>query len=230
MVSALLSFITILSLVGTAGAGASNAVRISQVYGGGGTLSGYTAWNADYVELFNLGPTPVDLSGWALEYGTPSGAYATSANNLFVFPDGASIAPCSYLLVAMEEGLSGFPLPVTPDYSGTLQFSTTSGKVALFNTSVPNVTCGAIDPSNLVDKVSYGSANCPETASVGPLSIALVAVRNGDGTVDTDDNSSDFTRVEYAEPRSSQSPANGECLAVPARPSTWGKVKEIYRR
>ena len=50
------------------------------------------------------------------------------------------------------------------------------------------------------------------------------------GTVDTDDNASDFELVEYAEPRNSASPANGECLAVPAAPTTWGKVKEIYRR
>ncbi len=208
---------------------ASNAVRISQVYGGGGGISGNAAWDSDYIELFNLGPTPVDLSGWSLEYGTPTGNYGTSASNIFTFPEGASIAPCSYVLVAMAAGFSGLPLPVNADYAGTLQLSATSGKVALFNTAAPNVSCGGIIPATLVDKVSYGSANCPENTGCGPLTVSQIAVRNGDGMDDTDDNSVDFTRIAFAEPHSSESGANSACLSVPANPSTWGKVKEIYR-
>src|SRR5207247_2642823 len=43
-------------------------VKISQIYGGGGN-SGSTYTN-DFVELFNQGPNPIDLSGWSIQYGS----------------------------------------------------------------------------------------------------------------------------------------------------------------
>jgi hypothetical protein len=213
-----------------ASSNAANPVRISQVYSGGGAISGNTAWDSDYVELFNLSPGPVDLSGWTIEYGTPSGAYGSSAGNIFTFPQGASIAACGYVLVAMTPGLGGFPLPVNPDYNGTLQLNAASGKVGLFSAPNPNTTCGAIIPGTLVDKVSYGSANCPENTATGPLNVSLVDVRNNAGMDDTDDNFNDFTREEFAEPRSSESGPNLECLATPTQNNTWGQIKGIYRR
>jgi hypothetical protein len=224
------SLFLIAALACVASAEAAQSVRISQVYGGGGAISGNTAWDQDYVELFNAGGTPVDLSGWAIEYGAPTGAYGSAANNVFVFPDGASIAPCSYVLVAMDFGPGGLPLPVPADYQGTLQMSATNGKVALFNSSNPNVSCAAIPLAALVDKVSYGTGNCPEVAATSALTVSHVAVRNGDGMDDTDDNLSDFTRVQFGEPRNSESEPNLSCLATPTRNSTWGEVKGIYRR
>jgi hypothetical protein len=210
---------------------AANSVRISQVYGGGGTISGNTARDSDYVELFNASATPVDLTGWTIEYASPTGNYGSAANNIFTFPEGASILPCSYVLVAMDAGLSGFPLPVEADYFGTLQMSATNGKVGLFNAPNVNTSCGGILPGTLVDKVSYGTGNCPETAATGALSVSLVDVRNLGGMTDTDDNLSDFTREAFAEPRSSASERNLECLAVPAgQDATWGKIKSIYRK
>ena len=57
----------------------ANAVRISQVYGGGGG-SGF--YKNDYVELFNAGTTSALLTGWSLQYGSATGNYASSATNL----------------------------------------------------------------------------------------------------------------------------------------------------
>ncbi len=52
------------ALVGTSGAlAACSSITISQVYGGGGN-SGATFKN-DFIELYNLGNAPVNLTGWS---------------------------------------------------------------------------------------------------------------------------------------------------------------------
>ena len=96
-------------------------VKISQVYTGGGLTTGTPTYNYDYVELFNAGDAPVDLSGWALEYGSASGTWASTTTNIFTFPAGATIQPCGYLLVASTSASSaGAALPVSSDYNFTL--------------------------------------------------------------------------------------------------------------
>src|SRR6476469_10019439 len=50
---------------------ASPDVVISQVYGGGGN-SGATYTN-DFVELYNRGTGPVDLTGWSVQYASAAG-------------------------------------------------------------------------------------------------------------------------------------------------------------
>src|SRR5262245_35589089 len=51
----------------------STSVVISQVYGGGGN-SGAPLTN-DYVELFNLTSSPINLTGWSLQYASATGAF-----------------------------------------------------------------------------------------------------------------------------------------------------------
>jgi hypothetical protein len=195
---------------------AANAVRISQVYGGGGSAS--AAYFNDYVELFNSTGVAVDISGWTLEYGSATGNWGSSALNIFTFPQGTFIQPCKYVLVALSSGGGGAPLPVTPDFTGTLTLSGTTGKVALFTQAAgnANVACGAEAPGTLVDKVSYGTGNCPETTNVGTLSSLTAAIRKLGGMTDTDNNSSDFTIEGSFAPRNSQSPATRS--ASPPRP------------
>jgi hypothetical protein len=207
---------------------AANPVRISQVYGGGG--SGTAAYFDDYVEIFNSSGSAVSLTGWTLEYGSATGNWGSSALNIFAFPAGASIAPCSYVLIGLSNGGGGAPLPVTPDYTGTLTLSGTSGKVALFSTATgnANVACGA-EAGPIVDKVAYGTSNCPETAAVPALTSLSGAIRKLGGLTDTDSNVSDFTVETSFAPHNSHSPANSQCLATPTIPGTWGKVKSLYR-
>ena len=53
-------------------AAASNAqVVISQVYGGGGN-SGATLKN-DFIEIFNVGTSTVDLSAYSVQYSSATG-------------------------------------------------------------------------------------------------------------------------------------------------------------
>ena len=211
-------------------ASAANQVRISQVYGGGGATSGSPAYNVDYVELFNSGGTPVNIGGWTIEYGSATGLWGSSASNIFTFPADTFIQPCRYILVGCgTPGSGGAPLSPAADFSGGLTISATSGKVALFSAVNTNLACGAELPGTLVDKVSFGTANCPEGTNVGALTNVKAAVRNGGGMTDTDNNSADFTVVLNATPRNSASPPNGECIATPAAPSSWGAVKSIYR-
>ena len=49
----------------------STTVVISQVYGGGGNSG--APWHNDYIELFNLGGSAVDLTGWTVQYASAAG-------------------------------------------------------------------------------------------------------------------------------------------------------------
>ncbi|MFM7101043.1 MAG: lamin tail domain-containing protein, partial [Verrucomicrobiota bacterium] len=58
-------------------------VRISRVYGGGGsTISKY---QRDYIEIYNSSCDAVNIGGWALEYGSATGAWGghQSTSSLF---------------------------------------------------------------------------------------------------------------------------------------------------
>ena len=187
-------------------------LRISQVYGGGGSTSATATYNKDYVELFNAGSTPINLAGYVLEYGSATGNWGSAATNYFIFPKGAIIQPCSYLLVASTAASTGGAnLPVAPEYLFTISMSASNGKIGLFNALNANLACGSEIAGTLVDKVAYGTANCAEGTAVAALSNTTGAVRNGDGLDDTDSNVADFTVVTGPVPRNSASAANPNC-------------------
>jgi hypothetical protein len=225
-------FATTLALLAVCAAPAlaANQVRISQAYGGGGGSTG--TYLRDYVEIYNSGVTPVNIGGWVLEYGSATGNWGSSAGNIFTFPLGTIIQPCQYMLLeAGANGTAGAALPVPADFqTATSGFSMAagSGKVGLFNAANANLACGAELPGTLVDKVAYGTSNCPEVTAVGLLSSTQGAVRNAAGATDTDNNVNDFTIVGNPVPRNSSS-FNPNCLATPTKSGTWGQVKSIYR-
>jgi len=220
---------TLIAMVAIASSAfAANQVRISQVYGGGGASTGSPTYNQDYVEIFNSGGTSVSIAGWTVEYGSSAGNWGSSSSNIFTFPAGASIAPCSYVLVAMTASSAGGTIPVTPDYSGTLAMSATAGKVALFTATNSNVACGS--ETGLVDKVAYGGNTCAEGGTgTGALSTTSGAVRNNGGLTDTDVNGNDFTVTTAPTPRNSASSPNPNCFVTPSLKSTWGTLKMLYR-
>jgi predicted extracellular nuclease len=57
---------------GIPAAAVSPNIVISQVDGGGGN-SGATIKN-DFIELYNRGTIPVDVTGWTVQYGSASGS------------------------------------------------------------------------------------------------------------------------------------------------------------
>jgi hypothetical protein len=214
-------------------ASASNVVRISQVYGAGGN-----AYKCDYIELFNNSGSPVNIGGWSVQYGSSTGSsFGSSTYNYALIPAGAVIPACGYYLIRGNCSTAGADLPVTPDLQPatpavwSFNFSGTAGKVALFSDQVFNRTCVQAQASpNLVDLVGYGGANCFETATAPAGDNFSVLVRAGGGTVDTDNNSADFSKVAQPYPmHNSASPQNVDCLAVPTLGTTWGRLKTIYR-
>ncbi len=217
---------------------AASDVRISQVFGGNSATNYY---NQDYIELFNSSGVDVDISGWAVQYsssaatagwGSSGATYAT----FFVFPAGAKIKACSYLLLGCAETTGATnTIPVAFDYEvpgvGYLNLSATTGKVGLFSSpyTATGVCPDAVAVPTLLDKVAFGTAGCPEGAASAPAPSGTLAIfRANGGMQDTDQNGADFTTGTPA-PRNSLTAINPLCSPVPAVPTTWGKVKTIYR-
>lgn len=218
-------------------ADAASAVRISQVYGGGGGSSGY--YVDDYVELFNNSGSPVNIGGWALMYGSATGtSFGSTSGNASLIPANTMIPACGYFLIRVgTTGTGGLALPVTPDLSTAgPNISASTGKIALVdNQTIPGPVCAGnvmgMEPSPIIDAVGWGpTANCYEASVFATATSNQQAiVRGGDGVSDTDNNSADFSIVTNPVPRNSSSPANTQCLATPNMPGTWGRVKVLYR-
>ncbi|MDT4968945.1 MAG: uncharacterized protein QOJ64_3682, partial [Acidobacteriota bacterium] len=175
-------------------------VVISQLYGGGGN-SGAT-YTHDFIELFNRGTIPVDLTGWTVQYTSSAGTtwQATSLSG--------TLLPGQYYLVQEASNAAvGSPLP-TPDSTGTIVMAATAGKVALVNTT--GLLSGACPSSgSIIDLVGYGSgANCFEGSGPAPAPSATAAdVRANGGCTDTNNNASDFA-ASAPTPRNTSTPVN----------------------
>jgi hypothetical protein len=188
---------------------ASPDVVVSQVYAGGGNAGAPFA--NDFVELFNRGSTAVDVAGWTIQYASAAGAnwQATALSG--------SIAPGRHYLVQLASGAVGGALP-TPDATGTTNLAVSGGKVAVVREATL-LTCGATAGScasaaSVADLVGYGTAADYEgSAAAGGIDNTTAATRDGEGCVDTDDNSADFAAVAPAPRNSSSAPT--ACGAAP---------------
>ncbi|MGE0452649.1 MAG: lamin tail domain-containing protein [Vicinamibacteria bacterium] len=196
----------------TAPAAASSDVVISQVYGGGGN-SGATLTN-DFVELFNRGAAPVDVTGWSVQYASSAGT-SWQLTTL-----SGSIAPGQYYLVQEAAGAGGSVSLPTPDATGGIAMAASSGKVALVSASAAlsgacPVTAGT---PGLVDFVGFGAANCFEGGGATPtLTNPTAALRASNGCADTDSNAADFA-TGAPNPRNTAAPAFS-CGGAPSNPA-----------
>ncbi len=183
----------------------STSIVISQVYGGGGN-SGATYKN-DFIELYNLGPTAVNVTGWTVQYASSAG---TTWNKT---PLSGTIQPGKYYLIQEAAGSGGTVDLPTPDATGTLALSATAGKVALVSNST---TLTGACPTGLVDFLGFGSATtCSETTPTANLSNTTAAIRKNNGATDTDNNSADFS-IGSPNPRNSAYPFGATGLATPS--------------
>jgi Lamin Tail Domain len=180
--------------------GATTNVVISQVFAGGGNAGAPFA--NDFIELLNRGTTPVDVSGWTIQYAS---AASTSWSTTLL---AGTLAPGHYYLVQLASGgTAGSALPV-PDATGTTNLAATGGKVALVQDATA-LTCGATPGSctTVEDFVGYGAATDYEGAAAAPaLSSTTAAVRAAAGCTDSNANSTDFTAA-LPSPRNSTTPA-----------------------
>lgn len=174
----------------------STSLVISEVYGGGGNAG--APFTNDFVELRNIGTTPIALDGWSLQYASASGSTWT----LTALPN-VMLDPGKYFLVQEASGgANGAPLP-TPDAVGAIGMGSAAGKVALVSSTAPLTgSC----PAGSSDLVGYGTANCFEGTGAAPApSNALSDQRKGGGRAETDDNAADFEALAPA-PQNTTSP------------------------
>jgi hypothetical protein len=178
--------------VGDCAANSASTLVISQVYGGGGNSN--AIYNADFVELYNRGGAPVDMTGLSLQYAsaTAAGGFTDLTG---IVPLSGTINPGQRMLVKYSGvGLNGIDLPA-PDFSASNSFSglaAAAGRVVLVTGTEPlGAACG---DARVLDLVGYGAtAVCFEGAgSVGNLANDLAAVRKNFGVQDTNNNFFDF--------------------------------------
>ena len=174
-------------------------VVISQVYGGGGNSG--APLTHDFIELFNRGVTPVNLSGWSVQYQSAAGTGTWQVTNLT-----GTIAPGGYYLVQEASNAAvGSPLPA-PDDSGSIAMAAGAGKVALSASITPII---GNSPTCPVDFVGYG-ATASAFEGAGPtatISATTSASRKRGGCFDSNNNNLDFS-VGAPNPRNTASPTN----------------------
>jgi 2',3'-cyclic-nucleotide 2'-phosphodiesterase (5'-nucleotidase family) len=198
-------------------AASSSGVVISQVYGGGGN-SGATLRN-DFIELFNAGNAPVSVSGWSVQYSSATGA----AWQVTALP-ALTLQAGQYLLVQEAQGAAGTQSLPTPDATGTIAMSGTTGKVALVR-STAALSVAAPSAATYEDLIGFGpTATGFEGAATAVLSNTTAALRNNSGCSDSNNNGADFS-IGTPAPRNSSTalaPCGGLVAApiVPVCPAT----------
>lgn len=185
-------------------------IVISQIYGGGGNTG--APWRNDYVELYNRSGATVDVTGWSLQYTSAAGT--TWGSNKV--PLAGPIGPGEYYLVKLAGGAVGAALPVTENFSGSINISATQGKIALVSSSVAlSGNCPAANAS-VKDFVGYGSAaDCSEGTTKAPAPSNTTALfRLGGGATDTNKNGADFNTAAPAPRRTAPIVEVGPVLLV----------------
>ncbi len=163
----------------------SKTLVITEVYGGGGNAS--SSYKNDYIQLFNLSSSPIDLAGYTLQIAPASG-------NLWETISLSGIVPPNhwYLVKGIGDGSYGADLPAA-DASGTFNINTESGKIALLNSNKPLADNCVLSTENIVDFIGYGKdIDCFETSAAPAHSITLATSRINFAT-DADNNATDFT-------------------------------------
>ena len=171
-----------------AGVDPAAPIVVSEVYGGGGN-SGAT-YTYDYVELYNTTGSAIDLTGYSVQYGAPTG---TTYSRVALV---GSIPATGYFLLRFGTGDAtvGAALPVTPDQTSSTNIGGTNGKIALVDATVPAaLTCGGDCDSavGVVDFVGYGTAN-DFAGAAAPAGSNTTSVSRGATNTNTANNAADF--------------------------------------
>ena len=121
-------------------------IVIAEVYGGGGNSG--APWRNDFIELYNRGTATVSVAGWSVQYASAAGS-SWSKTNL----TGSLAAGVHYLVQEGGGGSAGTLLP-TPDVTGAINMSASTGKVALrTNTTLLTCSTGCATQSGVRDFV-----------------------------------------------------------------------------
>jgi|GEM_PF-850530 len=179
-------------------------VVISQVYGGGGASG--ASYTNDFVEIYNRSALAIDLTGYSLQYAAYNSLNGTSWTTIPL--SSTTIQPGKYYLIKLgSSGSSGTSLPAA-DLTYNLNISTNHGKVALVNNTTALTVSNPASLTSVVDLVGYGSGTNGYEGSGPTSSLAAntAAMRQGYGSTDVGNNSTDFT-TGTPNPRNSSSAA-----------------------
>ena len=199
-----------IALASAAAVASDSGLVISQVYGSGGNSG--APFRNDFVELFNASNAAISLNGFSVQYASATGT-GNFSNNAIVNLPNITLQPGQYFLVQQASGGSAGNLLPSADVNGTVNMSGTNGKVVLVNTTAGlacnggSAPCSAIDQAKIIDLIGFGNANFFEGAPASVLSTSVAAVRNNNGCLDGNNNSSDFATAAPA-PRNSSSALN----------------------
>ncbi|MEU6380013.1 endonuclease/exonuclease/phosphatase family protein [Streptomyces sp. NPDC046909] len=175
----------------TAAATPSATAVISEVYGGGGN-SGATL-TRDFVELANAGSEVFDLSGYSVQY-LPGSASASSLWQVTSLS--GSLAAGNRYLIGEGTGTGGTTALPTPDASGSIAMSATTGTIALVSGTTALTCKTAADctaDSRVLDIVGYGTAVVREGSGPATGASNTASVARPESLADTDDNATDLT-------------------------------------
>ncbi|MET7307935.1 MULTISPECIES: endonuclease/exonuclease/phosphatase family protein [unclassified Streptomyces] len=201
----------------------SSTAVISEVYGGGGN-SGATL-TRDFIELANAGSSAYDLSGFSVQYlpGSPSAGSLWQVSALT-----GSVASGGRYLVAQAAGTGGTVALPTPDATGTVAMSATSGTVALVSGTTPLTCKAAADcaaDTRIVDLVGYGSAVVREGSGPVTGTSATASVARAASLADTDDNAADLSAGAPTPVNASGETSGGAGPGDPGNPTEPGTVR-----
>jgi len=169
-----------------AASAASSTIVINEVYGAGGNTG--ATYKNDFIELKNIGSTPVSVSGWSVQYASAAGT-SWQVTGLT-----GTIAPGGRYLIAESGGSNGTDLP-GPRTTGGIAMAAGAGKVALVNSETAlGCASACAGTSAVVDFVGYGAtASNYEGAGRAPAPSPTTSVSRNAAGVDTDNNAADFT-------------------------------------
>lgn len=200
----------------------STGLVISAVYGGAATGGSY---KNDYVEIFNRGATPVVLTGITLQYSRNDYRTWNAAGNVVTLT--GTIPPGGYYLVKYAANAAGAADLPTSDATGTTNYATGGGLVAIVNGTTA-LDCGPAAPitladggpgadpdggaavpctaASIIDFVGYGKTGASPaaapvyegTGSAPTGTVTGVIRRKGNGCTETDDNNNDFELVAHS--------------------------------
>jgi predicted extracellular nuclease len=169
----------------------STTLVLSEVYGGGGN-SGATLKN-DFIELQNVTAADTTLTGYSVQYISASPGATTTWQ---VTSLSGTIPATGHYLVQEAAGAGGTDDLPTPDATGSINMSGSSGTVALVHSTTALTCKTAADcaaDSTIVDLVGYGTAVVHEGAADAPLLSNTTSVQRAASGADTDNNGADFT-------------------------------------
>lgn len=119
-------------------------ILIYEIYGGGGNSG--AIYTNDYIVLYNNTNNDINLDGYSFQYAS------ASTINFKLLSLSGIIYSKNYYLIALTSGTTGNPLPVSPNFTGTINMAQTNGEVLIANKTT---IVTDINDQSIIDYVSY---------------------------------------------------------------------------